>query len=95
VPRKAPDYQRIATELATVDRILEQIAARQRRTKISAAPSAAPRTDLESQLAALWSELLGVAPVASTTASSTSAATRSWPSSYSRASAKPSTSIFR
>lgn len=63
VPRKAPDYQRIATELATVDRILEQIAARQRRTKISAAPSAAPRTDLESQLAALWSELLGVAPV--------------------------------
>ncbi len=62
-PRKAPDYQRIATELATVDRILEQIAARQRRTRISAAPSAAPRTDLERQLSALWSELLGVAPV--------------------------------
>jgi FkbH-like protein len=63
VSRKAPDYQRIATELATVDHILDQIAARQRRTAISAAPSAAPRTDLERQLAALWSELLGVAPV--------------------------------
>jgi FkbH-like protein len=61
--RKAPDYQRIATELATVDQILEQIAARKRRVTASAAPSAAPRTDLERRLAALWSDLLGVAPV--------------------------------
>ena len=42
-------------------------------------PYAAPGTPLEERLAALWAELLHVDQVGSTTASSSSAATRCWP----------------
>ena len=63
VARKPADFQRIATELAGVDQILEQIAARKRPETAPAAPSAAPRTELERQLAAIWAELLGLPSV--------------------------------
>jgi FkbH-like protein len=63
VARKPDDFQRIATELAAVDQILEQIAARRRPDTASAAPSAAPRTELERQLAAIWAHLLDLPSV--------------------------------
>jgi FkbH-like protein len=63
VARKPADFQRIATELAGVGQILEQIAARKRPDTASAAPSAASRTELERQLAAIWAELLGLPSV--------------------------------
>jgi FkbH-like protein len=63
VARKPADFQRIATELAGVDQILEQIAARKRPETAPTAPSAAPRTELERQLAAIWAELLGLPSV--------------------------------
>jgi FkbH-like protein len=63
VARKPADFQRIATELAGVGQILEQIAARKRPDTASAAPSAASRTELDRQLAAIWAELLGLPSV--------------------------------
>jgi FkbH-like protein len=63
VARKPADFQRIATELAGVGQILEQIAARKRPETAPAALSAAPRTEIERQLAAIWAELLGLPSV--------------------------------
>ena len=56
--RQPADFQRIATELAGVGQILERMAARKRPETAPATPSAAPRTELERQLAAIWAELL-------------------------------------
>lgn len=61
--RKPADFQRIATELAGVDQILENMAARKRADPAAATPSAAPRTELETQLAAIWAELLSLPSV--------------------------------
>jgi FkbH-like protein len=63
VARKPADFQRIAAELAGADQILEQIAARKRPETAPAALSAAPRTELERQLAAIWAHLLGLPSV--------------------------------
>jgi FkbH-like protein len=58
--RDAVDFLRIATELATVAQVQEQIAARKLRDRASVQPSAAPRTEIEHRLAAIWAELLAV-----------------------------------
>ncbi len=61
--RKAVDYNRIATELATAGQILERTSARNRKKAASAPGSEAPRTEVEKQLAAMWAELLGLPSV--------------------------------
>jgi FkbH-like protein len=56
------DYARIARSLREPGQILEAVRARARR-RPALAPSDAPRTDLERQLAQMWAHLLGVASV--------------------------------
>ena len=61
--REPVDYVRIATELATVDALLERQAARIPVRPAPAALPVAPRTELEKRLAAIWAELLGLPTV--------------------------------
>ncbi len=60
--RKMVDYNRIANELATTGQILERTSARHRRNTATS-KSEAPRTELETKLAAMWAELLGLPSV--------------------------------
>lgn len=60
---KPVDYVRIATELASVDALLERQAAEPAPRPASSTPFVAPRTELEKRLAAIWAELLGVPAV--------------------------------
>jgi FkbH-like protein len=57
------DFARIATELASVDGILKQLAGPALDRPKGPAPSAAPRTGSERRLVEVWSELLGVARI--------------------------------
>jgi FkbH-like protein len=57
------DYVRIATDLSTVDALLERQAAQTAPRPASSTPFVAPRTALEKQLAAIWAELLGAPAV--------------------------------
>jgi FkbH-like protein len=61
--REPIDFVLIAAKLRTVSAIQERVRAEHRNGAVHAGVSAAPRTDLERQLAALWAELLGVASV--------------------------------
>jgi acyl carrier protein len=59
-PRNRIDYARIAAELREPARILARVRGRAVRRAATSAPYAAPRTDLERRLAAIWEDTLGV-----------------------------------
>jgi acyl carrier protein len=64
--RKEIDFVRIANELGDVVRILVEIRAERRERTASngrAAAAESPRTELESRLAAIWADLLGLPSV--------------------------------
>ena len=61
--RRPLDYERIAIELASPGRILEQVRGARRARSASGGAAAAPRTELEARLAKIWAETLGLAAV--------------------------------
>jgi FkbH-like protein len=61
--REPVDFVYIANHLRTVRQIEQQVRAAQPNGSVPAAQAAAPRTQLERELAALWAELLGVPSV--------------------------------
>src|SRR5262249_20575660 len=61
-PRKIA-YARIARELHDPHRILDRVRRSSRGRVASGTPYAAPATELERRVAAIWSESLGVAPI--------------------------------
>jgi FkbH-like protein len=60
---KTVDYVRIASELSKPEAILARIRAGKPGQELAAAPVGVPRTELERQLVAMWSELLHVPAV--------------------------------
>ncbi len=63
-PALSAQSQHIATELATVDHILQAIERQSRRQRpMSAQPFSAPQTEIEQTLAQLWCTLLGLEQV--------------------------------
>jgi acyl carrier protein len=56
--REPADFVHIATHLRTVDQIQEQVRAARKENALPASSVAAPRTELEEQLVALWADLL-------------------------------------
>ena len=61
--REPIDFNYIANRLRTVGEIQEHVRASSRNGAVRHAAPAAPRTELEQQLAALWAELLGLPSV--------------------------------
>ncbi len=61
--REPADFLHIATHLRTVRQIQEHIRAAQHNGAVTGFTAAAPRTELEQQLALLWTEILGLPSV--------------------------------